>query len=193
MYVILGGCCKSCFIFSSDCLIAWLSGAYFPLQVPLSLGGVSLGLYTGFTTKSCSSSPSLRSTPSSSRSRSKTKWWFVLKAAYFVTSVLLWVFDRWSPYSYQVHLHLSPHLINGFNLTPPLMIYISLILCSFGFYSIYVLRLHFLKYHLTTLTFIQLPDWYYDISRDCLIPLNIVLLHIWLCSLNTAMFMFMFN
>ena len=27
--------------------------------------------------------------------------WGTILACYFVTSVLLWVFDRWSPYSYQ--------------------------------------------------------------------------------------------
>ena len=29
------------------------------------------------------------------------KVWATILIAYFVTSVLLWIFDRWSPYSYQ--------------------------------------------------------------------------------------------
>ena len=31
----------------------------------------------------------------------ETSVWGCILGAYFVTSVLLWAFDRWSPYSYQ--------------------------------------------------------------------------------------------
>ena len=111
-----------------------------------------------------------------------------------------------------------------FNFTPSQMIQLQKSYHVHLVSTAYVLRLHVLNYHLTTFTFIQLPVWYYDFSRDCvihslwwnalgnmvsadhinrktlfilavacLILLNIVFFCIWLCSLNTAMFMFMFN
>ena len=34
--------------------------------------------------------------------------WGVILGAYFVTSILLWIFDRWSPFSYQNNMDVDP-------------------------------------------------------------------------------------
>ena len=54
--------------------------------------------------------------------------WGCILGAYFVTSVLLWIFDKWSPYSYQNNMEIyeNDDETRYFNLKESLWFFIHL-------------------------------------------------------------------